>query len=175
MEELERRTVAQFREAKKMPVCAILDNVRSQQNTGSVFRSADAFMVESLLLCGITACPPHREIHRTALGAEESVPWRYFETTREAVEFCKKEGYWITGLEQTDRAVDFHHFRPDPEARYALVFGNEVQGLSDEILPLLDECIEIPQLGTKHSINISVTAGIVFWDFFKAFRESLIR
>ncbi|MFH0895566.1 MAG: RNA methyltransferase [Bacteroidota bacterium] len=174
MEELERRTVGQFREAKKMPVCAILDNVRSQQNTGSVFRTADAFMVESLFLCGITACPPHREIHRTALGATESVDWKYFPTTLEAIEQCKKMGYRIVGIEQTDKAVALQSFLPDLHVKYALVFGNEVNGISDEVLPHLDDCIEIPQLGTKHSINISVTAGIVFWDFFKTFRESLV-
>lgn len=164
--ELNRLTVGQFRDREKAPMVIVLDNIRSQQNTGSVFRTADAFRLEALFLCGITATPPHREIHRAALGATESVQWKYFTSTEEAISNLRSEHYWIIGVEQTDRSICLNDYNPPSGKKYALVFGNEISGLSDAVLPLLDDCIEIPQFGTKHSFNVAVSAGIVVWDFF---------
>ncbi len=164
MEELGRKTPGLFRDSDKFPVIIVLDNIRSMMNTGSVFRTADAFLLEGIYLCGLTATPPHREIHKTALGATESVSWRYFEKTTDAVELLKKEGYTVIALEQTTGSVSLADFRPESTKRYALVFGNEVKGVDDKVLKLCEQSIEIPQFGTKHSLNISVTAGIVVWD-----------
>ena len=169
MEELHRISVGEFRQGPKMPVIVVLDNIRSQQNTGSVFRTADAFRIEALWLCGITATPPHREIHRAALGATESVDWRYFPSTADAARELRSLGYLVIGIEQTDESVPLSAWTPPENARLALVFGNEVSGLDDAVLPLLDACIEIPQFGTKHSFNVSVSAGIVLWDLFVKF------
>jgi 23S rRNA (guanosine2251-2'-O)-methyltransferase len=164
--ELNRLSVVQFRDRVKAPIVIVLDNIRSQQNTGSVFRTADAFRLEAVWLCGITATPPHREIHRAALGATDSVEWKYFTTTAEAVSKLRSEGYFVIGIEQTDQSVFLSGFGPPANRKYALVFGNEVAGLSEEVLPLLDACVEIPQFGTKHSFNVAVSAGIVIWDLF---------
>ena len=163
-EELNRLSVPQYKERPKTPVIVVLDNIRSQQNIGSVFRTADAFRVESVWLCGITAIPPHREIHRAALGATESVDWKYFSRTEDALKELRSRGYLVIGVEQTDQSVSLADYFPPDGARFALIFGNEVSGLEEQILPLLDACIEIPQFGTKHSFNVSVSAGIVLWD-----------
>ena len=163
-DELNRLSVPEYKDRAKTPVIVVLDNIRSQQNTGSVFRTADAFGLEAVWLCGITATPPHREIHRAALGATESVEWQYFETTGEAVRVLKSAGYQVIGIEQTDESIPLQDYSPTPGKKLALIFGNEVSGLDDTILPLLDGCIEIPQFGTKHSFNVAVSAGIVIWD-----------
>jgi 23S rRNA (guanosine2251-2'-O)-methyltransferase len=171
MDELGRKTPEDFRRADKFPLVLILDNIRSMMNTGSVFRTADAFLLEAIYLCGITATPPHREIHKTALGATESVPWSYFAETTQAVMKLKKEGYQILAVEQVAGSIDLAQFHPERNKKYALVFGNEVKGVEDAVLDLCDGCIEIPQFGTKHSLNISVTAGMIIWDFFSKLRS----
>lgn len=165
MQELHRLSPAEFINAIKIPITVVLDNVRSMYNVGAVFRTCDAYRVSQLLLCGITACPPHREIHKTALGAENTVSWKSFINTSDAIISLKNEGICIAGIEQTDHSVSLSTFSPDLNKSYALVFGNEATGLSDNILELLDFCIEIPQFGTKHSLNISVAAGIVLYHF----------
>lgn len=165
-EELNRLSVPHFRASEKTPVVLVLDNVRSAHNAGSVFRTADAFAVEAVYCCGITAVPPNRELIKTALGAQESLQWKYFASTQEALEALKKENIFIAGVEQTDESISLENFYPDFSRKIAFVFGNEVEGLDEKILPLLDGCIEIPQFGTKHSFNISVSAGIVLWDYF---------
>ena len=151
-EELNRLTTEEYKDAEKLPIVVVLDNVRSLNNIGSVFRTSDAFRLSKIYLCGITATPPHREIHKTALGAEESVDWEYFEETTDAVQALKNEGYTILSVEQVEN-----------RRKYAFIFGNEVKGVQQEVVDLSDDCIEIPQFGTKHSFNISVTAGIVLW------------
>lgn len=163
-DELNRKSVTEFRASVKSPFIIVLDNVRSLNNVGSIFRTADAFLVEAVYLCGITATPPHREIHKTALGATESVAWRYYESTPEAVRELKANGYVIVSVEQADVALPLDRFTAEAGARYALVFGHEVRGVSDEVVDLSDACIEIPQYGTKHSFNIAVSAGIVLWE-----------
>lgn len=163
MEELNRLTVDEFRNALKLPVVCILDNIRSQHNIGSVFRTADAFGIDEIFLCGITATPPSREIQKTALGATESVKWTYFEKTTDAVSNLKSRGYKIIAVEQVQGSVLLHDFKAAGEQKLALIFGNEVDGVGNESLELCDAAIEIPQFGTKHSFNISVTAGIVLW------------
>lgn len=166
LDELNRVSVADFSEVKKLPVVVVLDNVRSMHNIGSIFRTADGFAVEKLYLCGITACPPHREIEKTALGATKSIKWAYFSTPQEAVEQLRGEGYTIIATEQAEGSVMLDEFQPVQDKKYALIFGNEVNGVSDEVMNVVDVCIEIPQFGTKHSFNIVVSAGIVLWDFF---------
>lgn len=166
MDELGRKTAEEFRQSSKFPLVLVLDNVRSMMNTGSLFRTADAFLLQGLLLCGITATPPHREIQKTALGATESVYWRYFEKTTQAILELKKQGYKVYALEQAVGSVNLKDFKPDPLQSYALVFGNEVKGVEEQVLALCDGCLEIPQFGTKHSLNVAVTAGMVIWDFF---------
>ena len=165
-DELNRLTPDQFRVAEKIPVIVVLDNIRSQNNIGSIFRTADAFRLEALYLCGITATPPHREIHKTALGATDSVRWTYFPSTLGAMESLQKQGFTLLGIEQTDTSRPLNLFFPEKGKKYALVFGNEVNGLDDNLLPELHGCIEIPQYGTKHSLNIAVALGIVVWDIF---------
>lgn len=165
MDELNRLDVNQFKNAPKIPLIVVLDNIRSLSNIGSVFRTADAFLVEAVWLCGITAKPPHREIHKTALGSTESVEWKYFESTKEAVMELRKQGYKITGIEQTDKSLLLTEFKP--ESKTAIIFGNEVEGVENEIIELCDVCVEIPQHGTKHSLNVSVCAGIVIWHCFR--------
>jgi 23S rRNA (guanosine2251-2'-O)-methyltransferase len=166
-EELNRLEVAAFKSAGKIPVIIVLDNVRSMNNTGSVFRTSDAFRVESVFLCGITAVPPHKEIHKTALGATESVDWKYFEHTKDAIEQLKNEGYLICSIEQAEQSIMLESFPVEEDRKYALVFGHEIRGVDQAIVDLSDHCIEIPQYGTKHSLNISVAAGIVTWEFFR--------
>jgi 23S rRNA (guanosine2251-2'-O)-methyltransferase len=166
MDELGRKSPEAFRESEKFPVFLVLDNIRSMMNTGSVFRTADAFLLEGIYLCGITATPPHREIHKTALGATESVHWQYFEETGQAIARLKENGYQVLALEQTAASINLRSFQPLVRQKYALVFGNEVKGVSEEVLQLCDGCLEIPQFGTKHSLNVSVTAGMVIWDFY---------
>jgi tRNA G18 (ribose-2'-O)-methylase SpoU len=163
-EELNRLSVNEFKKADKLPVVVVLDNVRSTHNVGSVFRTADAFRIGKIILCGITATPPHKDIYKTALGATESVDWSYMESTADAIIVLKKDGYRIFAVEQADESVFLEDFQPDPEARLALIFGHEVSGVQEAVLPLVDGCIEIPQTGTKHSLNISVSAGIVLWE-----------
>lgn len=170
MPELNRISVEEFKNSKKIPLIVVLDNIRSMNNVGSVFRTSDAFRIKKILLCGITAKPPHRDINKTALGADQSVDWEHHENILEAVKTLKKENYKVIGIEQTDKSVSLDEFKIDNNDNYALVFGNEAFGLSDEILPELDLSLEIPQFGTKHSLNISVCAGVVLWEFQKKFR-----
>ena len=171
--ELGRKSIEQFRESEKSPFIIVLDNVRSQSNVGSVFRTADAFLAECIYLCGITATPPHREISKTALGATESVAWKYFEKTAEAISELKSLNYKIVGIEQADGAIDLNDFEVKRNTTYALVFGHEVNGVDQEILNECDYVIEIPQFGTKHSFNIAVSAGIVLWELNKPLPKSL--
>lgn len=166
MDQLNRLNVQQYKKTEKIPLVLVLDNIRSMMNIGSVFRTADAFTVEKLILCGITACPPNKEIHKTALGATESVDWEYIENTSQAIQSLKNDGFKVFALEQTDKSISLIDFRPEPGCKYALVFGNEVKGVQDAVLQCCDGSIEIPQFGTKHSFNISVSVGIVLWDFF---------
>jgi 23S rRNA (guanosine2251-2'-O)-methyltransferase len=169
-EELNRKTISDFRLAGKLPMVIVLDNVRSLNNIGSVFRTADAFLVNSIYLCGITATPPHRDIQKTALGATESVDWKYFDATAGAVSELKSLDYEIICLEQTEASIPLTGFQPEKHKKYAMVFGNEVKGVDQRIIDISDSCIEIPQYGTKHSFNIAVSAGIVLWDFFTKLR-----
>lgn len=163
LDELGRIALEDFKEKKKLPVAVVLDNVRSMLNVGSVFRSCDAFAVEKLVLCGITAQPPHRDIQKTALGATESVNWEHHQSIVEAAKKLKEEGYTLIAIEQTDESIPLPSFKPEPGKKYAFILGNEVEGVSDEVLPLLDMAIEIPQQGTKHSLNVSVAAGVVLY------------
>ncbi len=163
-DELNRLTVDQFKDADKNPVILVLDNIRSLNNIGSIFRTADAFRLEGIYLCGITAQPPHREIHKTALGATDSVWWKYWKTGAEAVKDLMDKGYTVLALEQTDQSTPLNEFKPEKSNMYALIFGNEVKGVEKELIMLADRCLEIPQFGTKHSFNVTVSAGIVIWD-----------
>jgi tRNA G18 (ribose-2'-O)-methylase SpoU len=162
--ELERKTIDQFRSTEKAPFIIVLDNVRSLSNVGSIFRTADAFLTEAIYLCGITSCPPHREIQKTALGATESVTWKYFSTTAEAVSELKKRGYKIVAIEQAEGSTELQNLRIEKNLKYALVFGHEVNGVDQEIVNICDQCVEIPQFGTKHSFNIAISMGIVLWE-----------
>ncbi len=163
MEELNRKTVEGFKQADKNKIVVVLDNIRSMHNVGSVFRTADAFLAEAIYLCGFTPQPPHRDIHKTALGATETVRWEYQVSTLEAISKLKGEGYKVYAIEQAEGSVSLEKFSTDAE-KIAVVFGNEVDGVSDEVLAICNGCIEIPQLGMKHSLNIAVTAGIVLWE-----------
>ena len=165
--ELGRKSLEQFRDSEKSPFIIVLDNVRSQSNVGSVFRTADAFLTEAIYLCGITAKPPHREISKTALGATESVNWKYFESTHDAITELRSTGYRIIGIEQVEGSVEFQDFIAEEGEKYALIFGHEVYGVDESIIKLCDQCIEIPQFGTKHSFNISVSVGIILWEINK--------
>jgi len=165
--ELQRLNIEEFKIAKKIPVVVILDNIRSLNNIGSVFRTSDAFIIEKIMLCGITAKPPHKDIQKTALGATESVNWEYFENTKDAINILKKLGFTIISVEQTEEATELQNFIVEKDKKYAVIFGNEVKGVQQEVVNLSDYCIEIPQFGTKHSFNISVSAGIVLWELFK--------
>ena len=167
-DELNRITKAEFKAAEKTPIIIILDNIRSLSNVGAFFRTADAFRIEELLLCGITACPPHREIHKTALGADETVKWRFFATTEDACMQLRVEGYRIFAVEQIEGSVMLQDFKFEPRTAY--IFGNEVEGVSEEALPYCTGALELPQEGTKHSLNVSVCAGIVLWEAFKKLR-----
>ncbi len=164
--ELNRKTVADFKEAEKTPLIIVLDNIRSLNNVGSVFRTADAFLVEKIYLCGITATPPHRDIQKTALGATDAVSWEYAEDAIALAHTLKEQGVKVCAIEQAEDAVMLDKFTPVKGERYAVVFGNEVKGVQQEIVSLSDTVLEIPQVGTKHSLNISVSAGVVIWDIF---------
>ena len=170
MDELNRISKEDFEQAEKLPIIIVLDNIRSLSNVGAFFRTADAFRIKELLLCGITACPPHREIHKTALGADETVKWRYFETTEAACQALKAENYKIFAVEQVEGSFALQDFEFEPLTAYLL--GNEVEGVSEEALSYCDGAIELPQEGTKHSINVSVCAGIVMW---KAFEQLALK
>lgn len=163
--EIKRLSVEEYHEAEKTPLIVILDDVRSMHNVGSVFRTADAFRLEAVYLCGITGCPPHAEIHKTALGAEDSVDWRYFKTALEAVEELKGRGVTVYSIEQAEGSTKLPEFKPESGKPYAIVMGNEVKGVHQEVIDASNGCLEIPQYGTKHSMNVSVTAGIVIWHF----------
>ena len=166
LDELNRASVAEFNVGEKLPVVVVLDNVRSMHNIGSIFRTADGFAVEKICLCGITAQPPHREIEKTALGATQSINWIYYAWPLEAIKQLREEGYRIIAVEQAERSIMLQNFNIIEGEKYALIFGNEVNGVSDEVMNTIDACIEIPQFGTKHSFNIVVSAGIVLWDLF---------
>jgi 23S rRNA (guanosine2251-2'-O)-methyltransferase len=166
LDELNRASITEFKAQDKLPVTVVLDNVRSMHNIGSIFRTADGFAVEQIYLCGITAHPPHREIEKTALGATQSISWTYFTDTNEAIAQLRNNGYRIIAIEQAENSTMLHAFTPVANEKYALIFGNEVNGVADDIMEKIDTCIEIPQFGTKHSFNIVVSAGIVLWDFF---------
>ncbi|MBO4536669.1 MAG: RNA methyltransferase [Bacteroidales bacterium] len=161
--ELGRISVEQYKESGKAPLALVLDNVRSQHNIGSAFRTGDAFRIEKLCLCGISATPPTPEIHKAALGAEFSVDWAHYDTALEAVTALRAEGYTIVSVEQAEGATQLQDFHPDPDKRYALVFGNEVRGVEQDVVDASDLCLEIPQYGTKHSLNVSVSIGVVLW------------
>lgn len=165
--ELNRKSVEDFKKATKTPIIIILDNIRSLHNIGSVFRTSDAFLVEKIYLCGITAKPPHKEINKTALGATETVVWEYAEIVTTVIQQLQSEGVKVFAIEQVENATFLDQFYPNKNERYALIFGNEVYGVSQDAISLAEGCIEIPQLGSKHSLNISVSAGIVVWDFFQ--------
>lgn len=165
--DLYRLSTEQYQQVDKLPFIVVLDNVRSLNNIGSVFRTSDAFLVEEIYLCGITATPPHPDIHKTALGAEDSVKWSYYQDTTEAVDKLHSLGYTVYSIEQVKNSVSLESLILDRDQKYAVVLGNEVKGVQQEVVDKCDGCIEIPQFGTKHSLNVSVTAGLVIWDFFK--------
>ena len=167
--EMQRLSVDEFHEAAKLPLIVVLDDVRSLHNVGSVFRSADAFRVEAVYLCGITATPPHPEIHKTALGGEDSVAWRYFPTATESIESLHNDGFFVYSIEQVEGSTKLQNLQLDTDRRYAVVLGNEVKGVHQEVVDMSDGCLEIPQFGTKHSLNVSVTAGMVIWEVAKKF------
>ncbi len=164
MDELNRKSVKDFRNSEKLPIIVVLDNIRSMHNVGSVFRTADAFLLEGIYLCGYTPKPPHRDINKTALGATETVNWEYFSTTTDAIQLLKNQGYLVYAVEQAENSVLLHNIAFIKSGKLAIVFGNEVEGVGQDALKLCEGCIEIPQLGMKHSLNISVAAGIVLWE-----------
>jgi tRNA G18 (ribose-2'-O)-methylase SpoU len=166
--ELNRLSPEAFKKTGKLPLIIVLDNVRSLHNVGSVFRTSDAFLVEAVYLCGITAAPPHAEIHKTALGAENTVDWRYFEHTLDALDALKQQSYHLLAVEQAENSILLNQFQPVANQKYALILGNEVKGIAQEAMNRCDSCIEIPQYGTKHSLNVSVAAGIVIWEIVKS-------
>ncbi|MEQ7802605.1 RNA methyltransferase [Pedobacter sp. ASV1-7] len=170
LDDLNRVSIDEFKEQEKLPVIVVLDNVRSMHNIGSIFRTADGFSIAGVYLCGITAQPPHREIEKTALGATQSVSWQHFNTTIDAVDALRADGYEIIAIEQAAGSTMLNTYKPDVNKKFALIFGNEVNGVADEVMTKIDECIEIPQFGTKHSFNITISAGIVLWDFFAKLR-----
>ena len=165
--ELNRLNTAEFKEVQKIPLVVILENIRSLNNIGSVFRTCDAFIAEKILLCGITACPPNKDIHKTALGATETVEWKYYVDINEAIAELKQQGYTILSIEQAENSVMLTDYTINKESKYAIILGNEVDGVEQSTIDQSDACIEIPQLGTKHSLNVSVCGGIVIWEFFR--------
>ena len=171
-EEIQRISIDDFKKENKLPLVMILDNVRSLHNVGSVFRTADAYRLEKVILCGITCTPPNAEIHKTALGAEFSVEWEYEQDTIKAVEKLKQEGYLLYAIEQAEGSIMLPDFKTETGQRYAVIMGNEVKGVQQEVINQCHGCIELPQFGTKHSLNVSVTAGIVIWDFWKLLTSS---
>lgn len=172
LEELNRISISEFKSAKKIPVVVVLDNIRSAFNIGSVFRTADALAVKGVFLCGITATPPHREIFKTALGASDSVDWKYFKNTIDSINELKRRGYEILSLEQVENSVILNEFEPSANSKYALVVGNEVDGVLQEVIDNSDICLEIPQFGTKHSLNVSVSTGIALWDIINKIKRA---
>lgn len=172
-EELDRLSVDEFKQQPKINVCLILDNIRSMNNIGSAFRTADAFRIEKIYLTGISATPPHRDIHKTALGATDSVEWEYVKETENAIETLKTNGYQVLAVEQVDDSIDLMEFQPEVNQKYALIFGNEVFGVSDSAMSLVHGSLEIPQFGTKHSLNISVSIGVVVWDYMLKIKPSM--
>ena len=170
--EMNRLTTEEFKEQTKTPLIVVLDNVRSLHNVGSVFRTADAFLVEAVYLCGITSTPPHAEIHKTALGAENTVDWRHYEDTHVALEELKAQGYVVYAIEQAEGSTKLPTLKLDSTKKYAVILGNEVKGVQQTVVDACDGCIEIPQFGTKHSLNVSVTGGIIIWEFFKLIHNS---
>lgn len=173
MQALNRLSVEEFKATDKVPIVLVLDNVRSLHNVGAIFRTADAFGLQALYLCGITATPPNKEIYKTALGATESVEWRYFATTIEALQHLRTQQYHIIAVEQTDRSQQLQHYPAQAQQAYALVLGNEVYGVAPDVLQLCHEAIEVPQRGTKHSLNVSVCAGVVAWHFLASFEAAV--
>jgi 23S rRNA (guanosine2251-2'-O)-methyltransferase len=170
LDELNRTDLPSFQIQPKTALVLVLDNIRSALNVGAAFRTADAFALEKIVLCGISAQPPHREILKTALGSTESVAWEYVENTKDAVQLLRNQGFIILGIEQTDKSILLQDITIEPAKKYALIFGNEVEGVSETALPMLDACVEIPQFGTKHSLNVSVCVGIVAWEFLRRMR-----
>lgn len=168
--ELQRKSIREFKDATKTPVIIVMDNIRSLNNIGSIFRTGDCFLVEKVVLCGISAQPPHRDIHKTALGATESVDWEYYEQTEDAVKVLKSAGYTLVAIEQTVDSIRLQDFKHKENSRYALILGHEVNGISQAVVDLCDYCIEIPQYGTKHSFNVAVSAGIVMWEIFRSIK-----
>lgn len=164
--ELNRKTISEYKAANKTPLIIILDNIRSMNNIGSVFRTADAFLIEKIYLCGITAKPPHKDIQKTALGSTDSVDWEYFESTYNLIKSLLGKGVKVIAIEQAEGSISLENFKPEKHELYAFVFGNEVKGISQEIIDYIKNTIEIPQFGTKHSLNISVSAGVLIWDFY---------
>lgn len=164
--ELDRLSVVEFKGAEKTPIVLVLDDIRSALNTGSMFRTSDAFLLESVALCGITACPPNKEVQKTALGATDTVDWKHYPNIIEALQTLKKEGYEIYAIEQIENSISLENFKTESGKKYALIFGNEVFGVSKDALPFCTGAIEIPQIGSKHSLNVAVSAGIVVWDLF---------
>ena len=173
--ELDRKSIDDFKEAKKTPIIIVLDDIRSLHNIGSVFRTADSFLIEKIYLCGITATPPNKEIHKTALGATETVSWEYAENVLDVIDILKQNNISVFAIEQVENATFLNDFKVAKDKKYALVFGNEVFGVNQEAIKICDGCIEIPQLGTKHSLNISVSVGIVVWDLFCKLENESIR
>lgn len=169
LDELGRVSAEEYKEIEKHPIVVVLDNVRSMHNVGAVFRTSDAFLIEKIYLCGITATPPHKEIHKTAIGAENSVDWEYVQDSNELVSKLKEDGYKIVTIEQTEGSVLLNEFDVDPTQKYAIVMGNEVDGVQQTIIDQCDTCIEIPQSGTKHSLNVSVCTGIILWKWYEGF------
>jgi tRNA G18 (ribose-2'-O)-methylase SpoU len=170
LKELNRIGIEQFKTQDKLPIVLVLDNIRSAMNIGSFFRTADAFAIEKICICGISATPPHKEINKTAIGATDSMTWEYKKTTRKCIEELVTQGYTITGIEQTDKSISLQNLKPSKDKKHALIFGNEVNGISDNILDLLDNAVEIPQFGTKHSFNVAVSGGIVLWHYYLGMR-----
>lgn len=165
LSELNRPSIEEFKNSEKLPIIVVLDNIRSLNNIGSIFRTCDALGIKGIHLCGITGQPPHREIHKTALGAEDSVVWKYFDRTIESLSMLTKDGFKIYSIEQTTNSININDFTPQIEGKYAFVFGNEVKGVEQEAINISDGTIEIPQLGTKHSFNVAITNAIVLWDY----------
>ncbi|MEG1586845.1 MAG: RNA methyltransferase [Bacteroidales bacterium] len=171
--ELNRISKDEFKQTKKIPLIIVLDNVRSLNNIGSVFRTSDAFLVEAIYLCGISSPPPNPEIHKTALGAEDSVDWEYFEDTHNAVDKLKSNGYTVYAVEQVSGSMMLDKIQLDSELKYAVVMGNEVKGVQQTVVDKCDGCVEIPQFGTKHSLNVSVTTALIIWDFFQQLHDGI--
>ncbi|MCK5028167.1 MAG: RNA methyltransferase [Bacteroidales bacterium] len=170
--ELNRLSIEEFKNSDKTPIVVVLDNIRSQNNIGSVFRTSDAFLIEKIILCGITAKPPHKDIHKTALGATDSVNWEYVQNTTDAINILREEGYVIVSIEQAEEAIMLQDFNIDKNKKYAVILGNEIKGVQQEVVNMSDFAIEIPQIGTKHSLNISVSAGIVLWELFRKIQSN---